>query len=45
MYSFLLRHLGARWAYGLTLCSYVILIALVILAFTGPAAEFRYGHM
>lgn len=45
MYSFLLRHMGQRWAYGLTVIWYVLLTALVILSFTIPAAEFRYGDM
>lgn len=45
MYSFLLQRLGARPAYWLTAAWYVGLIVLVILTFTGPAAEFRYGNL
>jgi len=45
MYSYLLRLLGPRWAHLLTLVWYVVLIVLVVLTFTVPAAEFRYGNM
>lgn len=45
MYSFLYRNLGPRWAYWLTAAWYVVLIVLVVLSFTVPAAEFRYGNI
>lgn len=45
MYGFLLRHLGSRPAYWLTLLWYVALMILVILAFAAPEAEFRYGRI
>jgi len=45
MYSFLLTRVGPAWAFRLTAAWYAALILLVILTFTGPAAEFRYGHL
>lgn len=45
MYSFLLERFGPRVAYWLTVGWYVLLIGLVLLCFTGPAAEFRYGQI
>lgn len=45
MYSFLLRYLGSRRAYWLTAAWYAVLIVLVLLSFTVPAAEFRYGNL
>jgi hypothetical protein len=45
MYGFLLRHLGRRTAFWLTAAWYVSLVLAVLVAFGGPAAEFRYGHL
>lgn len=45
MYAFLLRHMGRRTAFCITTAWYVCLVIAVILAFGGPAAEFRYGHL
>jgi len=45
MYGFLHRYLGARPAYWLTIAWYLLLLMLVLLSFTVPAAEFRYGNL
>ena len=45
MYAYLHQRLGPKWAFWLTLVSYIVLACLVIINMSGPAGEFRYGHL
>jgi hypothetical protein len=45
MYRFLLHHLGERAAVWGTAVWYAVLMIAVVLSFSVPAGEFRYGNM
>ncbi|MCC6924796.1 hypothetical protein [Novosphingobium sp.] len=45
MYQILLDRFGQRAAYWGTMAAYALLLGLVALSFSAPAAEFRYGHL
>ena len=45
MYAFLLNRFGERIAYWLMVTWYVLLLIVVTLSFSVPAAEFRYGNI
>ena len=45
MYRFLLKYVGAELASWLTALWYAILLLLVYVTFSGPAAVFRYGQI
>ena len=45
MYQFLLDRFGRQVAYWGTLAWFSVLLVLVVLSFSTPAAEFRYANL